>query len=187
LAGEKAVDVAQANDGAVMVRSDNERRHFGQPLTDALHRLGYRTAFAALRAWWWVRRPHASGAAVALWRGDSLLLVHTSYRRGWEFPGGGIRAGESPLAAALREAREEVGIALEPGRLSPPLVIENRFECRHDRIHLYETKLASGVAPIVDRREIVAARYFDARERPHVAVTPLVRRYLSRRRSEDAQ
>ena len=170
-----------------MVRSDSERRDFGQSLTDASYRLGYRAAFAALRVWWWLRRPTATGAAVALWSGDRLLLVRTSYRRGWELPGGGLRAGESPLAAALREAREEVGIALEPERLKPSLVIDNYYEHRHDRVHLYETELGPAVAPTVDRREIVAARYFDCRERPRVPLTPLVRRYLRSRDSEDAR
>ncbi|HEV2300450.1 MAG TPA: NUDIX hydrolase [Stellaceae bacterium] len=166
-----------------MVQSDTERQDLGQSLTDASYRLGYRLAFAGLRVWWWLRRPEATGAAVALWSGDRLLLVQTSYRRGWELPGGGVRAGESPLAAALREAREEVGIALEPARLSSPLVIEDYFEHRHDRVHLYESELGPAVAPTVDRREIVAARYFDAGERPRVAMTPLVRRYLRRRES----
>lgn len=164
--------------GWVMVRSDSERRDFGQSLTDLCCRLGYRAAFAALRVWWWLRRPRASGAAVALWNGDSLLLVRTSYRCRWELPGGGVRTGESPLNAALRETQEEVGIALAPERLKPPLVIENYFEHRHDRVHLYESELGPGVAPSVDRREIVAARYFDRFERPRVALTPLVRRYL---------
>lgn len=169
-----------------MSRSDSEWRDFGQSLTDACCRLGYRVAFAALRVWWWVRRPDATGAVVALWSGDRLLLVRTCYRRRWELPGGGVRAGESPLAAALREAREETGIALDPERLKPPLVLEEYFEHRHDRVHLYESELAPAVAPKVDRREIVAARYFDRLERPRVAVTPLVRRYLRFRENHSA-
>jgi mutator protein MutT len=31
-----------------------------------------------------------------------------------EFPGGGIEPGESPLAAAVREVEEEVGITIDP-------------------------------------------------------------------------
>ena len=56
----------------------------------------------------------------ALWRrtssGRCELLVarrHANAIRGglWELPGGKVETGESALAAALREAEEEVGIA----------------------------------------------------------------------------
>jgi 8-oxo-dGTP diphosphatase len=49
--------------------------------------------------------------AVVILRGDTILLM---YRRklGREYyviPGGGIEAGETPAAAAIREAKEETG------------------------------------------------------------------------------
>ena len=42
----------------------------------------------------------------------SLLLVRSLRRSGWEFPGGGIFAGESPEQAGRREAAEEAGACL---------------------------------------------------------------------------
>jgi 8-oxo-dGTP pyrophosphatase MutT (NUDIX family) len=38
----------------------------------------------------------------------------------WELPGGGINPGETYLDAAVREIGEETGLAIDPGRVSPP-------------------------------------------------------------------
>jgi 8-oxo-dGTP diphosphatase len=48
---------------------------------------------------------------------DRILLVQPSYKPEWEIPGGCIEADESPLAAVVRELREELGLDLQPGRL----------------------------------------------------------------------
>ena len=64
-----------------------------------LFRIAYRAAYRMLQVWWLVRRPHAYGAAVAIWRGDALLVVRTSYRVELDLPGGGVSRGEAPLAA----------------------------------------------------------------------------------------
>ncbi len=42
-------------------------------------------------------------------RGEIALVRH-SYASGWHLPGGGIDRHEAPEAAALREAREEIGL-----------------------------------------------------------------------------
>ena len=38
-----------------------------------------------------------------------VLLVKPVYKDPWEIPGGGVEADESPLAACVREVREELG------------------------------------------------------------------------------
>ena len=50
-------------------------------------------------------------------RRDHLLLVRPAYKDGWQLPGGVLEEGESPRAAARREVKEELGLAVEVGRL----------------------------------------------------------------------
>ncbi len=47
--------------------------------------------------------------------GGRLLLVHQAYGdRVWDFVGGGAEPGESPEETAVREAKEEMGLTVEP-------------------------------------------------------------------------
>lgn len=62
-------------------------------------------------------------AYVALRRGDEVLLLlraGTGYMDGfWATPAGHVEHGESVLAAAVREVREEVGVEIDPADLVP--------------------------------------------------------------------
>ncbi|WP_332262356.1 NUDIX hydrolase [Streptacidiphilus rugosus] len=60
-----------------------------------------------------VARGDTVAAAVLLFdEADRVLLVDPVYKPGWEFPGGVVETGEAPSAAAVREAEEELGLAL---------------------------------------------------------------------------
>ncbi|MFC9975563.1 NUDIX domain-containing protein [Spirillospora sp. NPDC050679] len=56
--------------------------------------------------------PRTRGAAAALLLDElgRVLLVKPTYKEGWFLPGGVIEAGESPLAACVRECQEELGL-----------------------------------------------------------------------------
>ena len=43
-----------------------------------------------------------------------VLLVKAGYRHYWSLPGGVVDPGESPKDAAIREVKEEVGLAISP-------------------------------------------------------------------------
>jgi 8-oxo-dGTP pyrophosphatase MutT (NUDIX family) len=50
-------------------------------------------------------------------KGRVLLVRHAGHDDGWGFLGGAVEPGESPAAAAVREAREETGADIELTRL----------------------------------------------------------------------
>ncbi|WOX24314.1 NUDIX hydrolase [Streptomyces solicathayae] len=66
-----------------------------------------------------LRMAHPRMAAGALFfdAGGRVLMVEPTYKDYWDIPGGYVEAGESPLQAAVREVREELGIAPQLGRL----------------------------------------------------------------------
>lgn len=49
--------------------------------------------------------------------GGRILLVEPQYKDDWELPGGSVEADESPYDAAVRETKEELDLAVRPGRL----------------------------------------------------------------------
>ncbi|MGN2271700.1 NUDIX hydrolase [Priestia megaterium] len=51
--------------------------------------------------------------AVMVINQDHHVLLVKNYRRGWEFPGGFVEAGESIKEAGIREVKEESGIVIE--------------------------------------------------------------------------
>src|SRR5262245_61038404 len=74
-------------------------------LLDAAWRTAYRVGFPLARIWWRLRHQQHEGALVAVYVGQTLLLVRSSYRIEWNFPGGTVRHGETPEVAARRDLR----------------------------------------------------------------------------------
>jgi len=60
------------------------------------------------------------GVGAIIIEGDRVLLVkraHPPLQAQWSIPGGVLEVGELVREAAVREAREETGLAVEPGEL----------------------------------------------------------------------
>lgn len=123
-----------------------------------LHRAAYRAAHF-LRAWWWrLSKPVVEGACVIA-RNDAgcVLLVRLSYGSGrWQFPGGGMAAGEDPLLAGLREFAEETGLDLHAPRLLGQQV--EQLHGATNIVHVIAGQSAGIALP--NGREIVAAQWF---------------------------
>ena len=137
----------------------------------------FRIGFPLARLWWRVRRRPHQGALVAIYVGPALLLVRSSDRRAWNFPGGGIRPGETPELAARRELTEEIGLIADRP-LRPAGEASGVWDGRPDRVYFFDLHLDHLAEPRLDHREIVAARLFTPDELRGVKVTGPVAVYL---------
>lgn len=150
-------------------------------IADLMWQWALRLGYGVARQWWRLRRPPHHGALVAIWVGDSLLLLRPSYRRGWNLPGGGVNDGETALDAALRETREEVSLEVPADALVPAGEVRGLFEYRDSRVSLFELRLDRLPPLRLDNREIIGFRLADASARRSLPLTRAVAAYLAQR------
>jgi 8-oxo-dGTP diphosphatase len=134
--------------------------------TDWLFRLGYRCAFQALRIYWNVAHPATHGALVALWYRGEILLIQNSYVAFRSLPGGSLERHESARSAAVRELREEVGIAARAEDLVPVVDLVHEWEGKRDHVEIFQLELAAPPTIVMDNREVIAAGF----HRPEAAL-----------------
>jgi 8-oxo-dGTP pyrophosphatase MutT (NUDIX family) len=148
---------------------------------DRAWQTAFRLGFPLARLWWQLWPRSHAGALVAIHVGEALLLVRSSYRIAWNFPGGGIRRDETAETAARRELAEEIGLTSEA-----PLLLAGDvcgvWDGRQDRVTIFELHLSHLPRLQLDHREIVAAKLFLPDELHGVMVTGPVAAYLERRR-----
>jgi 8-oxo-dGTP pyrophosphatase MutT (NUDIX family) len=89
-------------------------------------------------------------------RGRILLAWHAGHTDGWGTVGGAVDPGESPAEAAVREAREEIGVDIRLGRLLTVLGGPD-YEITYpngDRVAyvpaVYEAEIVAGTAAPAD-------------------------------------
>ncbi len=151
-------------------------------LIDRAWRLALLIGFSLARLWWRLRRPQHQGALVAMHVDGQVLLLRSSYRRAWNFPGGGVHAGEQPDVAARREMVEEIGVdvaALGAAALQPGRVECGVWDGRQERVHVFELRLDRLPKLRLDGREIVAARLVSPGEARGLRLTGPVAAYFA--------
>ena len=150
-------------------------------LLDVIWRTALFLAFQVFVAYCAVLRPRVQGVYVAVWYEKRVLVVENSYRPKLYFPSGGVRRGESPLAAARRELREEVGLEIAPNRFARSFEARLDHDNMKDFVTIFEVFLDSPPTIKLDRREVIAARFVSVNDLSAKNTAVVVSEYLRRR------
>jgi 8-oxo-dGTP pyrophosphatase MutT (NUDIX family) len=121
-----------------------------------------------------ITRRIVAGSVICRAPDGRLLVVHDRFRGTWTLPGGLVDEGESPLEAAVREAREEGGVDVEAGDLLG--VFAQRMP---ERIHLIYavTPIAVPEPPVpLHPHEITEARWVPVAEALELVDRPMRRK-----------
>jgi 8-oxo-dGTP pyrophosphatase MutT (NUDIX family) len=115
------------------------------------------------------------GARVLVIDGEGkFLLVRHTYQPGWILPGGGVERGETCLAAALREVREEAAI-IPTGVMALHGVFSNHKDFPGDHLVVYVLREFERGA-FKPSLEIADARFFAWEELPASTTAGSLRR-----------
>ncbi len=92
-------------------------------------------------------KPHFKIALALIWREGEVLVARRQASAVhlpdvWEFPGGKIESGETPQQAAIREAREEIGLEIEVIAAREP--IEWDYAERRVTLHPFDCRISGG-------------------------------------------
>jgi 8-oxo-dGTP diphosphatase len=121
-----------------------------------------------------------SAGALLFDRAGRLLILKTTYKKGWSIPGGMMEAdGETPWQACRREVYEECGLVVERGRLAcVDFLRPNPHRTGGLRFVFHCGKLspAALAAIVLQADEIAACRLCEPGEALRLLTVPLRRR-----------
>lgn len=124
----------------------------------------------------WLRRlavrvgtpSYTVGAVLVLRRPDGrVLMVDQRHAGAWALPGGLLRRGEDPVDGLVREAAEEVGVALRPAELPVPQAVVDPRARRVDLVFLLDAE-DDRDAHAEDEAEVRRVGWFSREDLPEV-------------------
>jgi len=129
-------------------------------VVDRGFQLAYLCAYQLMRTYWKLSHPTTHGTLVTIWNQGEVLLVKNSYVSYYSAPGGYLRNGETSRAAALRELKEETGVAARPEQLELALDETHEWEGKTDHVEIFALEVAERPVIEVDHREVIEATWF---------------------------
>jgi len=108
-----------------------------------------------------------------------IILVKPTYASQYYFPGGGIKMSEKPKQAAIREAKEELGINLIPINLKLFGKFTNYRYGWQDNIWLFTTNCRFPINPNHKNFEIHHYIFVNSQNFRKYNLSPATRRHLT--------
>jgi 8-oxo-dGTP pyrophosphatase MutT (NUDIX family) len=119
--------------------------------------------------------------SVLLWRMDRLLLAHHRAAGVWSTPGGAVEPGETLSAACRREAREELGISVEPVSVAAVIGPDEVRYPNGDRTAYVTTAFACRAdgTPVADELELDQLMWAAEDDIPQLAIAPWLQPWVA--------
>lgn len=128
-----------------------------------------------VRGYWKITQPLTLGARALIIRDNTVLLLRTSYDRGWYLPGGGVKRKETFQQAIRRELHEECN--LRSNRLELWNVFFSHMEGKRDYIALFIIRDFEIVSMVPMDKEITQIAFHSIYDLPK-DVSPATRRRI---------
>ena len=136
----------------------------------------YKLGYPVFKIYWFFRRPKTQGVRCIVMHDNKILLIkHTYGNPLLTTVGGGIKRNETSKQAAVREAKEEVGLTIENIREVGTIFHEKEF--KKDTIHVFLAKVTSEEIQI-DGTEIAEAGWYEKNYLPR-NTSPLFKEFLN--------
>jgi len=147
-------------------------------LADRFSHTALTGAYRLMRVYWWIRRPRAHGALVAIWHDDKILLIRNSYHNYLSLPGGYVHPNESGADAAVRELEEELGLSVGINSLNPAVEMEQDWEYKSEHVEIFTLQCVEAPKIKLDGREVISADYFEPEEALGLEMYPPIRVHI---------